>query len=315
MGGLVYLFPGQGSQKVGMGRDLFAQSLEARAVFEQADRTLGTALSKLCFEGPADELTDTVNAQPAILVTSIAMLRMAQAAGAPQADWVAGHSLGHFSALVAAGSLELPSALHLVRERGRAMNLAGQQRPGRMAAIIKLDAGQLDAVCRRVSAETGQYVGIANDNAPDQIVIAGETDALEKACQLAKDAGAKRVVPLAVSVASHSPLLAGAAETMKEVLRDIEVRRPAVPLISNVTAQPLDDPQEIKADIIQQLTSPVKWTASIETIVRQGGATFVEVGPGSVLTGLVKRIVPSAEAWSLEDPDGLSKLLALAGSK
>ena len=310
MTGLVYLFPGQGSQHVEMGQEICDHSPEAEALFERADQILGIPLSQLCFVGPAEELTDTVNAQPAILVTSLAMLAAARAGGAPAPNWVAGHSLGHFTALVAAGSLDFETALRLVRVRGEAMKRAGAENSGGMAAIIRLDAAKLAQICEQVRDETSSYVGIANDNAPGQVVIAGERNALERAMQLSRVAGARRVIPLPVTVASHSPLMAGAAEALDQMLPGIEIRAPEIPVMSNVTASPLEDAADIKRDIVRQLTHPVKWTASIEAIGDSGGSAFVEIGPGSVLTGLVKRILPSPNAWSLEDADGLSRLLA-----
>jgi len=310
MTGLVYLFPGQGSQHVEMGQEVCYHSPEAQALFERADQILGISLSRLCFAGPADELTDTVNAQPAILVTSLVMLAAARAGCAPAANWVAGHSLGHFTALVAAGSLDFETALRLVRARGEAMKRAGTERDGGMAAIIRLDTAALSQICEQVRNETGSYVSIANDNAPGQVVIAGERRALEQAMQLSKAAGARRAIPLPVTVASHSPLMTGAAEALDQMLPGIEIRAPEIPIISNVTASPLEGAADIKRDIVQQLTQPVKWTASIQAIADSGGRTFVEIGPGSVLTGLAKRILPSPNAWSLEDGDGLSRLLA-----
>jgi [acyl-carrier-protein] S-malonyltransferase len=314
MKGLVYVFPGQGSQKVGMGRALCAQSEPARGLFAQADAILGAQFSQVCWEGPAEGLTDTVNAQPAILTTSLALLAEARAAGAPAPEAFAGHSLGHFSALAAAGALDFADALRLVRVRGEAMKAAGQANPGSMAAVMKLEAEKLALVCQQAASETGRYVGIANDNAPDQVVITGAAEAVERASQLAKEAGAKRVVPLAVSIAAHSPLMQSAVEVLRRQLDATSLRAPQATVISNVTAAPLRTPQEMQADILNQLTRPVKWTASIHALVAAGARTFVEIGPGSVLTGLIKRIAPAAEAWSLDEGDGLAKLLALANT-
>jgi len=309
MAGLAYIFPGQGSQKVGMGQVLYEESADARAIFDRADDILQMPLSALCFEGPADELTDTVNAQPAILTTSIAMLVAARAGGAPAPDWVAGHSLGHFSALVAAGALDFEAALRLVRARGVAMKEAGAERPGGMAAIIRLDAAALEEICAGVRAETGEYVGIANDNSPGQVVITGERQALELAMGRAKEAGARRAIALPVTVASHSPLMAGAAQIIETLLKEIDVRAPETPVISNVTAGRLEDAAEITCDIVAQLTSPVQWTATTRNLAEWGAETFVEVGPGNVLAGLVKRTLSSPTVWSLSDADGMNRLI------
>jgi len=313
MDGLIYVFPGQGAQKVGMGREICAQSQAASSIFDEADRVLGMPLRQICFDGPADLLTDTVNAQPAILATSLAMLAWAKTAGAPEPAALAGHSLGHFSALVAAGALDVADALSLVRVRGQAMKAAGDVHKGSMAAVIRLDAARLAEVCQQATRETGHYVGIANDNAPDQIVIAGALDALERAGQLAKEAGAKRVMSLAVSGAFHTPLMGSAVETMRRHLENIQVHAPSKPVFSNVTAAPLQTPAQIKEDILLQLTHPVRWVELVHALAQSGGATFVEIGPGAVLTGLVKRILPAATAWSLDEADGLSRLAALAG--
>lgn len=310
MSGIAYVFPGQGSQKVGMGQDLVASSPPARALFEEADSILGFSLSRLCFEGPMDELTDTANAQPAILVTSLAALAAVRAAGAPGPACVAGHSLGHFTALVAADALSFPSALKLVRARGLAMRAAGEQGHGGMAAILKLDRGRIREICRRATEEKGGYIDIANDNAPDQVVIAGSHTALEYAASLAKEAGARRVVPLAVSVAGHTPLMSAPAEEMRQVLANVEILTPRIPVISNVSAQPLNHAGEIAADIVEQLTSPVRWVDSVKHMAQMGCRRFVEIGPGEVLSGLIKRILPETEAWSVDIPEGMTRLIS-----
>lgn len=308
--GTAYLFPGQGSQKVGMGRSLCADFPEAQRLFQEADEILGRSLSSLCFDGPAEALTDTANAQPALLVTSLAMLEAARAQGAPEPNFVAGHSLGHITALVAAGAMDFAPALRLVQARGQAMKAAAAHRRGGMAAVIQLDRERLAEVCERAGREAGGCVGIANDNAPGQIVISGEERALGAAMRLAKEAGARRIIPLAVSVASHSPLMAGAAERLAPALEEIEIRPPRVPVVSNVTARPLERVDDVRRDIVQQLTRPVHWTDSIQHIVSAGVGVFVEIGPGNVLTGLVRRIAPAVQAWSLDDDQGLERLLA-----
>ncbi len=282
------LFPGQGSQFVGMGRDLAEASDAARRTFEEADDVLGYALSRLCWEGPEDELTATKNAQPAILVHSIAAYR---AAGEQLGDvaLAAGHSLGEFSAYVAAGALSFADGVRTVRRRGELMFEGGTTRPGTMAAVLGLEDADAERVCR--DASSGDSVCVpANYNSPGQIVISGDVDAVERAMALAKDAGAKRTLRLNVSGAFHSPLMKVAEDGLRAQLAAIELGGPAFPVVSNVTAQPVSDPAEARRLLVEQLTSPVRWTASVQTMAAQGVDAFVEVGPGSVLSGLVKRI-------------------------
>ncbi len=314
MSALAYIFPGQGSQRVGMGRALYESSPAVRSFFQRAEALLDFPLIPLCFEGPEEALTETRHAQPALLVTSLAFWEWARSQGAPAPTYLAGHSLGHFSALVAAGALDFEDALRLVRARAEAMQRAAVQQAGGMAAVIRLARPELERVCQRASAETGAYVGIANDNSPDQLVISGERRALERAMELAKDAGARRVVPLAVSGAFHSPLTRSAAEEFRAAADAVPIRPPAVPVISNVTARPLLDAAEIRADMVRQLTSPVRWTESVRFMVEAGVHCFVETGPGSVLSGLVSRIAPEAQSWSLDSPEGISRLLALSSA-
>ncbi len=299
MDNTAWVFPGQGSQFVGMGRDLFEGFAEARAVFDAADDALGISLSRLCFEGPEAELTDTINAQPAILTHSVAALRVFTATLGPGVKaplFVAGHSLGEYSALVAAGSLDFVDAVSLVRARGAAMKRAGERRPGMMAAILGLDDQKLEEVC----AEAGA-VQIANFNAPGQIVISGEKEALERALTLAKGAGAKRAIPLAVSIAAHSELMRPAVEEFRAAVLATNFRKTHIPAVSNVTAQPLADKAAIQAELLAQLTSPVQWVKSIQYMRAHGVERFLEIGPKDVLAGLVRRIAPEAKAVSLGD--------------
>ncbi len=307
---LAFLFPGQGSQFVGMGRELAEAYPEARAIFAQADEILGFALSRLCFEGPEATLTDTLNAQPAILTHSIAAWRVIQQV-APQLTpaYVAGHSLGEFSALVAAGSLSFEDAVKLVRERGRLMKEAGTAQPGGMAAVMPLSRDVLDEVCREASAQVGAPVQVANDNSPGQIVISGDNAALEKAMELAKARGAKRVIRLQVSIAAHSQLMAQAARSFRRALDGIAFAPPQTPLIGNVYARPIEV-IDIRDELEAQLTSPVRWTESIQYLAQQGITACYEIGPKDVLAGLVRRIDNALTAMSVGDPKSLELLVA-----
>lgn len=294
-----YLFPGQGSQYVGMGRDFYAFPA-ARAVFDQADAILGFPLSRLCFEGPAEQLNDTVNTQPAVFVASVAALRaLEEQEGEPPA-YVAGHSMGEFSALTAAGVLTFEDGLKLVRERGRLMKQAGEQSPGGMAAVIGLERALMEEVCAEVREESGEYVGVANDNCPGQIVISGAFGALERAMERAVERGARKVVRLTVSIAAHSPLMAEAATEFRGFLSAASFHEPAVPLVANNVARPVTAPADIRAALGRQLTFPVRWTESVRWMIEQGVTRFVEVGPKEVLTGLVRRIDRSVERGSVE---------------
>ncbi len=308
------VFPGQGSQAVGMARALVEAFPSAREAMAEADDILHFHLSRLCFEGPADKLTDTVNAQPAILAASVATLRAIRSAfpklGKPVA--VAGHSLGEYTALVAADALSYTDALRLVRERGRLMKRAGEERPGGMAAIISLEEEQVAQVCQQASQETGGVVQVANINSPGQIVISGEHSALERAMELARTMGARRVIRLAVSIAAHSPLMAPAAEALQHVVRIVEMR-PAVPeLIANVSAAPISAVEAVRDELVSQLTGPVRWTASVQNMIRQGIDTFIEVGPGNVLSGLIRRIDRNVRTLSINEPKDIEALESLA---
>jgi len=293
-----YLFPGQGSQYVGMGRDLCDASSVARTVFAQADSILGVILSRLCFDGPPELLNDTLNTQPAILATSVATLRVLEEHGMDGPAYVAGHSMGEFSALVAAGALSFEDGLHLVRERGRLMKQAGERNPGGMTAVLGLEREQLEAICAAVREQSGEYVGIANDNCPGQLVISGALVPLERAMKLAKERGARRVIRLAVSIAAHSPLMTEAAAEFRRLLDATPFLEPAVPIVANATAGPLTDPDDIRDALGRQLTSPVRWSESVRWMIGQGVTRFVEVGPKEVLTGLLRRIDRGVEGLS-----------------
>jgi [acyl-carrier-protein] S-malonyltransferase len=298
------VFPGQGSQFVGMGLELAAMSPAAKRILSEADTTLGIPLTEIIFSGPAETLEDTINAQPAILAVSVAALeamreRLAEQGKTLTPAMVAGHSLGEFTALVAAGSLTYPDALRLVRERGRLMKEAGTQRPGGMAAVLGLDDDVLAGICREASGEG--VVVLANANCPGQTVISGELPALERAMELAKERGAKRVTRLGVSIASHSPLMAGASAQFAAIVARTPLREPAVPVVANVSAEPLTTVQAIQDELSRQIASPVNWTGSVRRMIDEGVTTFVEIGPGQVLTGLIKRIDRGVRAIGLGD--------------
>jgi [acyl-carrier-protein] S-malonyltransferase len=305
-GGMAMVFPGQGSQFVGMGRGLYEVSAAARSVFEQADQILGIPLTRLCFEGPEEELEDTFNTQPAILTVSVATLEAirerAHTFGRKLSpSMVAGHSLGEFSALVAGGSLDFASALRLVRERGRLMKEAGQEQPGGMAAVIGLDDATLEALCAEAAREG--VVTVANANCPGQTVISGEVQALLRAMELAKERGAKRVARLGVSIASHSPLMSRASSQLGELVAKTPLKAPQVPLVANITGQVLTTADEVRQELSHQMERPVNWTRSVREMVGGGTRTFVDVGPGHVLSGLIKRISRESETLGIGDLD------------
>lgn len=299
------IFPGQGSQFVGMGQDWAAAHEPARRTFEEADDVLGFSLSGLCFEGPDDELQLTANTQPAILACSVAMLRALRAHGDLSPAAVAGHSLGEYSALVAAGVLELPDALRLVRRRGELMQEAVPVGEGAMAAIIGLDEGPLQAVLDEIDAPNGRVV-IANLNSPGQLVIAGHTAAVETAAAKAKDAGAKLAKMLPVSAPFHSPLMAPAREGLAPDLRSATFRDPNVPVICNIDAGPVAGGDAARDALERQIDGPVRWIESMEHVLQTIGATtLAEIGPGKVLAGLGKRIDRSATWLTSPSPDAL----------
>lgn len=300
------LFPGQGSQSVGMGQDLASAFSQAREVFQEADDVLGFHLSRLAWEGPEDELTLTKNAQPALLVHSVAALRvLGQEVG--DISFAAGHSLGEFSAHVAAGTFSFADALRAVRLRGELMFAAGQERPGTMAAVLGLDDEDVEAVCRAVDEE-GMICVPANFNTRGQVVVSGEISGIERGMVLLKEAGAKKTLPLTVSGAFHSPLMAPAGGGLREMLDKINFSDPDFPVVSNVTAEPVAQGSVAKDLLVDQLTSPVRWRASVEGMVERGVERFFELGPGSVLCGLNRRNARGLSCTSLGAPsdfDGL----------
>ena len=316
MASVAFVFPGQGSQSVGMGRDLAEGSAAAAAVFAVADLALGEPLSALAWDGPAERLDLSEHAQPAILATSIAILAgfrerfAAEGLAAPTPVFAAGHSMGKYSALVAAGALSLEDGVRLVRERGRLMQASGRGRDGAMAALIGLDDARLPELVAGAS-QHGVFV-VANRNAPGQVVVSGERAAIEVGAELAKSLGAKRAIVLPVSVAAHSPLMAEATEGMRDALRGIPFHDPSPALLANADGRPITTAEGARAELIEHLTAGVDWIRIVERMAAAGVSTFVEVGPGRVLTGLLKRIVPAAEVIPADDPTSMARLLALA---
>lgn len=298
----VFVFPGQGSQSVGMGRDLAAAFPEARQAFEEAESILGFAISKLMWDGPDTDLNDTLNTQPALFLHSLAAYRVFAARyPAVRPIYMAGHSLGELSALAAAGAISFEDGLRLVRRRGELMKRAGELNPGGMAAILNVDIPTLDAVCAEASAP-GELVQVANDNCPGQVVISGHKPALERAMTGAKAAGAKRALPLPVSIAAHSPLMASIQDDWNAEVQKAKFRALTVPVVGNVHAAPLTAAAEAQADIQAQMQSRVRWTESVRWMISQGVTRFVEVGAGSVLGGLIKRIDASVQTQTLGSP-------------
>jgi len=294
-----FLFPGQGSQAVGMGQALAKTYPIAQDIFDEADQVLGYPLSKLVWDGPEDSLNDTVNTQPALLVHSVAVLRVLQDQIPEfQPAFVAGHSLGELSALVAADALPFKQTLKLVRRRGELMKAAGESSPGGMAAILGLDIATVDDICAKTSAEA-DIIQVANDNCPGQVVISGAIPALERAIASAKDAGAKRVVRLAVSIAAHSPLMQHAQADFNQAVAAAPIRQAKIEIIGNVNAHPISSPNDIRADLQAQLNARVRIT------------TFVEVGNGNVLTSLVKRINRKTKRIALGTPEDFEKIKAI----
>jgi [acyl-carrier-protein] S-malonyltransferase len=315
MSSIAFVFPGQGSQTVGMGRDLATSSPAAAAVWAAADAALGTSISHLAWEGPSEELDRTEQAQPALLAASIAILEAVRerraAAGASDLApaFASGHSMGQYSAFVAAGVLSLEDGIRLVRRRGEVMQASGQGRDGAMAALIGLDDARLPELVAAAAAH-GTFV-VANRNSPGQVVVSGERPAIEAGAELAKSLGAKRAIVLPVSVAAHSPLMAGAAEAMRQTLATIAVADPTTTLLANADARPIRTAEAARAELVEHLTAGVDWIAAVQAMVAAGVTTFVEVGPGKVLTGLTKRIAPDVEVLAADDPASLDRITVL----
>jgi len=307
---VAYVFPGQGSQSTGMGLDLYNSYPSAKEVFDEADSSLGFPLSRLCFEGPDEELTKTHNVQPAILVVSIACLKAleeATIANFASPTYVAGHSLGEYTALVAAGVLSLADAVLLVRERGRLMYEAGLKNPGSMLAVIGLD----EETVENISFHSGTE--ISNLNCPGQIVISGAIEALAKANELAKTRGARVLIPLKVSGAFHSALMEPVIAEFSKIVSDFEFHPPTIPIIANVTAQPLTNVDLIKEELVKQLRNCIQWQGSVEYMIHNGVSTFYEVGPGRVLTGLIRRINSELQTFNISGIEDIAQLACKEG--
>ena len=313
--GAAFIFPGQGSQTVGMGKALADAFPAAKAVFDEVDAALGEKLSATIFEGPADKLTLTENAQPALMAVSLAGMRVLQKeAGLDlkrDAQFVAGHSLGEYSALAAAGAFSVSDAARLLRTRGQAMQKAVPVGTGAMAALLGLDFGQASAIA--TEAAQGEVCQAANDNGAGQVVVSGHKAAVERAVEIAKTKGAKRAMLLPVSAPFHCALMQPAAEVMAEALSKVQIDTPAVPVVANVLAKPLSDPKEIVAALVKQVTGTVRWRECVEYMSGAGVTTFYEVGAGKVLSGLVKRLAASASSTAIGTPDDIAAFKAARG--
>jgi [acyl-carrier-protein] S-malonyltransferase len=309
---IAFVFPGQGSQEVGMGLALAENFPAAREVFKKADEVLGFSLSRLCFEGPEIDLNDTLNTQAAIFTTSVAALEALKAAGYQAApSYVAGHSLGEYSAYVAAGVLTFEAGLRLVRERGRLMKKAGELNPGGMAALLKLDDEQVAKICQDVTAEGQGLLQVANYNSPGQVVISGHSLAVDYGIELALAAKARRAVRLPVSIAAHSELMRVVADEFRAAINQTPLNLPEIPIVANITAEPLDSLEAIRAEMEDQLTASVRWTDSVLWLVNQGVTRFIEIGPKDVLAGLIKRISKEVTTHTVGKPEDIVGLLAV----
>jgi len=303
---IAFVFPGQGSQYIGMGKEINERFDVAKHIFQEASETLNYDVANLCFNGPIEELNKTYRTQPCILTVSIALLNVLQEKGI-KPDVVAGHSLGEYSALVAAGVLNFMEAVRLAEKRGKFMQEAVPEGKGLMAAILGMERTKVDQICK--SSKTG-YVAAANYNCPGQIVIAGEKTSVEEAIEMCKNAGAKRAMALAVSVPSHCLLMSDASKKLAELLDTIEFKSPIIPLVNNADARLLCSAEEIKPSLVRQLSSPLLWEDSVRTMADSGIDIFIEVGPGKVLSGLIKRIAPEANIFHVEGVESLEKTLS-----
>lgn len=313
MGKIAFVFPGQGSQTVGMGKDFYESDQTVQSIFEEADSTLGFSLTDLILNGPQEELTLTANTQPALLTVSFALYQAVVKAGITP-DYTAGHSLGEYSALTASGAMTFKEAVHTVRKRGEYMEEAVPNGIGTMSAVLGMDQAKLEELTADITRE-GNPVQLANINCPGQIVISGTTEGVQLASVKAKENGAKRAIPLNVSGPFHSILMEPAAAKLAETLSSIEIKQAKTPVISNVTAQPVTQPEEIKDKLIEQLIAPVRWEESVRTLLELGVDTFIEIGPGKVLSGLIKKIDRSVSIYSVNDKASLENTVhALRGN-
>lgn len=313
MGKIAFVFPGQGSQTVGMGKDFYESDQTVHSIFEEADSTLGFSLTDLILNGPQEELTLTANTQPALLTVSFALYQAVVKAGITP-DYTAGHSLGEYSALTASGAMTFKEAVHTVRKRGEYMEEAVPNGIGTMSAVLGMDQAKLEELTADITRE-GNPVQLANINCPGQIVISGTTEGVQLASVKAKENGAKRAIPLNVSGPFHSILMEPAAAKLAETLSSIKIKQAITPVISNVTAQPVTQPEEIKDKLIEQLISPVRWEESVHTLLELGVDTFIEIGPGKVLSGLIKKIDRSVSIYSVNDKASLENTVhALRGN-